>query len=187
MDYLKQQYGYGEAEALLVRRHPEYFNWFGGSQWQGRIYSPAKFGVITRKPIVYHGVFSSGFFQTLYTGQPAYALMFLTSLEYHVLVTLPLLVLGSVFRILIPLGITSVLVSMGVCAAAALQADLPKAKRSFWSRPLVALLFCLQPVVRGWARYRGSLFGPRTALAELETLDSLSPRRQHQRFDTLDF
>ena len=37
--YLRQQSGYGEAEAMLVRRHPEYFNLFGGSVWQGRIYT----------------------------------------------------------------------------------------------------------------------------------------------------
>ena len=54
-DYLKQQQGYGEAEALLVRRHPEYFNWFGGSQWRGRIYSPGKIGVTMGAPIIYHG------------------------------------------------------------------------------------------------------------------------------------
>ena len=35
--YLKQQRGYGEAEALLVRKHPEYFNSFGGSIWRGQI------------------------------------------------------------------------------------------------------------------------------------------------------
>ena len=160
-EYLRQQNGYGESEALLVRRHPEYFNWFGGSQWQGRIYSPAKFGVITRRPIIYHGVFSSGFFQTLYTGQPDYALMFLTSLEYHVLITLPLLVLGSVFRILIPLGITSFLATLAVWHGGAMQAELPKGNRNFWSRPLVAFLFFLQPIVRGWARYRGNLFRQR--------------------------
>jgi O-antigen biosynthesis protein len=171
-EYLKQQSGYGESEALLVRRHPEYFNWFGGSQWQGRIYSPAKFGVITRKPIVYHGVFSTGFFQTLYTGQPDYALMFLTSLEYHILVTLPLLVLGSLFRILIPLGLTSFLATLVVCAVGAVQAELPKENRNFWSRPLVALLFFLQPIVRGWARYRESLFSRRTSLSALKTFSS---------------
>ena len=33
--YLRQQRGYGEAEALLVRKHPECFNSFGGSLWQG--------------------------------------------------------------------------------------------------------------------------------------------------------
>ncbi len=37
--YLKQQSGYGAAEALLMRKHPEYFNFFGGGIWRGRIYT----------------------------------------------------------------------------------------------------------------------------------------------------
>jgi hypothetical protein len=160
---------------------------FGGSQWQGRIYSPAKFGVITRKPIIYHGVFGSGFFQTLYTGQPDYALMFLTSLEYHVLITLPLIVVGSVFRNLIPLGITSFLATLAVCVAGALQAELPKENRDFWSRPLVALLFFLQPIVRGWARYRGSLFSQRASLGSLEMAASPGVRPFGPRIETLDY
>jgi glycosyltransferase involved in cell wall biosynthesis len=186
-DYLQQQFGYGASEALLGWRHPEYFNWFGGSQWQGRIYSPAKFGVFTRKPIIYHGIFSSGLFQTLYTGQPAYALMFLTSIEYHVLVTGPLLILGSMFRMLIPLGIASLAVSLSVCVAAALQAELPKARRKAWSRPLVALLFFLQPIARGWARYSGSLLRKTTSLEELETLDSLSLIGRSGRLDSVEY
>src|SRR5439155_23123895 len=54
-DYLKQQQGYGEAEALLVQKHPEYFNAFGGSIWQGRIYSMAKTGLRVGPRIIYHG------------------------------------------------------------------------------------------------------------------------------------
>ena len=64
--YLRQQSGYGEAEAMLVRRHPEYFNSFGGSVWQGRIYTASKFGLTFRRPIIYHGLFATGFFQSLY-------------------------------------------------------------------------------------------------------------------------
>jgi glycosyltransferase involved in cell wall biosynthesis len=183
IDYLKQQRGYGESEALLVHRHPEYFNWFGGSQWQGRIYSPAKFGVVTRRPIIYHGTFGGGFFQTLYTAQPALTLMLLTSLEYHVLLTLPLLVLSALFDPLLPLGLTSLLLSLAVCGTAAAQAELPASRQRFWSRPLVALLFFLQPIVRGWARYKGRLTAPRTRLADYETLDSLSLRDRKQRFE----
>ncbi|HEX4646191.1 MAG TPA: glycosyltransferase, partial [Verrucomicrobiae bacterium] len=41
--YLKQQEGYGEAEALLARKHPEYFNAFGGGVWRGRIYTASKY------------------------------------------------------------------------------------------------------------------------------------------------
>ncbi len=171
--YLKQQRGYGEAEALLVRKHPEYFNSIGGSIWHGRIYTNSKYGVLLRRPIIYHGVFGTGFFQTLYTAEPAFGLMLCTSLEYHAIVTLPLLVLSVPFRFLGPLALTSLLTSLGVCVAAAVQADVPKTKRRFWSRPLIALLFFLQPIIRGWARYQGRLSlgpTPEAAAVQLESL-----------------
>jgi O-antigen biosynthesis protein len=186
-DYLRQQTGYGEAEAMLVHRHPEYFNWYGSSQWQGRIYSPAKFGVITRSRMIYHGTFGSGFFQTLYTATPAFGLMLVTTLEYHVLVVLPLVVLSVVFPMLTPMLVTGVLVPLAVCATAAAQADLPVRRKTFWSRPLVALLFFLQPIVRGWARYRGRFSVQRRPLAEYESLDSLSRQARRLPFDELQY
>ncbi|HEY2951796.1 MAG TPA: glycosyltransferase, partial [Verrucomicrobiae bacterium] len=158
--YLKQQEGYGAAEALLARKHPEYFNSFGGSIWRGHIYASSKSGVLIRRPMIYHGPFGTGLFQSLYRTPPALTLMLCTSLEYHVLVTLPLAVLSVPFRFLWPLALTSLLLSCGLCAAAAAQADLLKSKCQFWSRPLIALLYFLQPVVRGWARYQGRLNRP---------------------------
>jgi glycosyltransferase involved in cell wall biosynthesis len=186
-DYLKQQRGYGEAEALLVHRHPEYFNWFGGSQWQGRIYSQAKFGVLTRQPMIYHGWFGSGFFQTLYSPAPSFTLMLLTSFEYHVLITLPMIVLAAMFRSLIPTTAGVLLLPIAVCAAAALQADIPQNRRRFWSRPLVALLFFLQPIVRGWERYKGRLDAPRSRLAARENLESLAREGKELAFDQLEY
>jgi glycosyltransferase involved in cell wall biosynthesis len=181
--YLKQQSGYGEAEALLVRRHPEYFNSFGGSIWQGRIYTASKYGLVTRPSIIYHGVFASGFFQTLYMAEPAVALMLCTSFEYHVLVSLPLLVLSVPFPELFPVGITSVIMSVSICIAAAAQAELPKNKTRIWSRPLVALLFFLQPIWRGWARYQGRLgFRPTPQIAS----DALSSLEKPSAYESLD-
>jgi O-antigen biosynthesis protein len=172
--YLRQQSGYGEAEAMLVRRHPEYFNSFGGSIWQGRIYASSKFGLTIRRPIIYHGLFATGFFQSMYCAEPATALMFCTSLEYHALVNFPLLALSVPFQAVLPIAVTSVMISLGVCVAAAVQADLPRNKRRLWSRPLVALLFFLQPMVRGWARYQGRLrLGP-TPKSAVESLESLA-------------
>ncbi len=177
-DYLKQQHGYGEAESILERKHPEYFSPLGGSIWQGRIYTPAQVGLIVRPPIIYHGLFGGGFFQSLYTSPASLSLMLATTLEYHVLITLPLLVSGAIFRWLIPVALTSLLVSIGVCVVAGAQAALPRRKRRFWSRPLVALLFVLQPIVRGWARYQGRLFLRQIPLAAYENLDSLSLKQQ---------
>lgn len=184
-EYLRQQYGYGEAEAMLVHRHPEYFNWYGNSQWQGRIYSPAKLGVVTRARMIYHGTFGSGFFQTLYTATPTVGLMLVTSLEYYVLVLMPLLVLTVVLPALFALTLTGGLIPLIVCAAAAAQADLPVRRRKFWSRPLVALLFCLQPIVRGWARYGGRLSVQRRPLSKYESLDSLSVQARKRSFREL--
>ena len=43
--YLKQQRGYGEAEALLKYKHPEHFNTLGASHWRGKIYGSDDVGI----------------------------------------------------------------------------------------------------------------------------------------------
>ena len=155
--YLDQQAGYGEAEALLMAKHPEYFNSAGASIWRGRIYSPSNLGVVVKRSVIYHGPFAGGWFQTLYSPLPAFALMLATSLEYHVLVTLPLIVLSVPFHFLWPLAVAGLTLSLAVCALAASQAHIDKPKQRFWSRPLVAWLTLLQPIARGRARYEGRL------------------------------
>ncbi|HVM49522.1 MAG TPA: glycosyltransferase [Candidatus Acidoferrum sp.] len=178
--YLRQQYGYGEAEAILVRKHPECFNSIGASLWRGRIYTASRFGVFIRAPIIYRGQFGSAGFQSLYSAEPGVTLMLCTRPEYHVLVTLPLLVLSVTLHHVLPVAITSLLVSAGVCVAAGAQAALPKQKTRWWSRPLVAMLFFLQPLVRGWARYRGRLLVRRGSLAPEQSLDSIALRDSRQ-------
>lgn len=172
--YLKQQAGYGEAEALLARKHPEFFNLIGGGIWRGRIYSAARFGLLTQRPVIYHGLFGSGFFQKLYTPDPASAVMLLTSLPWHLFVTLPALIVSLHFATLFPLGLATLALSLGICVVSGAQADLPRRKCRWWSRPLVAFLFFLQPVVRGWARYR-STWAER-AVAPNQTAHSLDDR-----------
>lgn len=172
--YLKQQRGYGEAEALLVRKHPEYFNAFGGSIWRGRIYTTSKFGVLLQRPAIYRGLFGTGMFQSLYASEPALMLMLFTTLEYHLLVTLPLWVLAITFHHLLPLAIASLLTSMGVCIAAGAQAALPKNRTRWWSRPLVAILYLLQPIVRAWERHQSRLQLRLPVQTPRETLDSVS-------------
>ncbi len=152
--YLKQQAGYGEAEAMLSRKHPEYFNSFGGGIWKGRIYATGAAGVILRPAVIYHGVFGSGFFQRLYAGEAALPAMLCTTLLYHVFVNLPLLGLTLYFNWLWPLALASAALSLSVCAVAAAQAYVPREKRRWWSRPVVAAMFFLQPIVRGWHRLK---------------------------------
>jgi GT2 family glycosyltransferase len=40
--YLRQQAGYGRAEALVQARHPARFNPTGSARWRGRIYNPLR-------------------------------------------------------------------------------------------------------------------------------------------------
>jgi glycosyltransferase involved in cell wall biosynthesis len=155
--YLKQQNGYGEAEALLMRKHPQYFNSAGRSRWGGRIYTTSKLGVVLERAIIYHGVFGSAFFQHLYTPSPSYVWMLFTALEYHVLVTGSLLLLALAWHSAWPLPLASAMLSAGVCVVTAAQAEVPGTKRRFYSKPLIALLFFLQPIERGLARYHSQL------------------------------
>jgi glycosyltransferase involved in cell wall biosynthesis len=174
--YLRQQHGYGDAEAMLERKHPGHFNRFGGSRWRGRIYGGPQAGAVTRSPMIYHGRFGTAMFQTIYRSDPSWVLTLATSLEYYVLFVLPLVVLGTVFRWLLPMALLMLLVPLLASATAAFQVKLPLRKRRLWSRPMVTLLFLLQPLVRGWARYQGRLFLGQTPRKVRESFRAISER-----------
>jgi GT2 family glycosyltransferase len=173
-EYLKQQRGYGAAEALLERKHPEHFNRFGGSIWRGRIYAQASAGLRLGRPMIYHGAFGVGFFQSLYSRVSWLPLTLLTSIEYYALVCLPLLVLATMAPQFASWWLASAAAPAVVCALAASEVVISRRRRAWWSRPLVALLFLLQPLVRGWARYQGRLARRDLPLENFENLDSLS-------------
>ena len=64
--YLCQQRGYGHAEALLMKAHPERFGPLGGARWRGGIYGdrlPADHPV---EGSIFHGPFGLGAFQVIY-------------------------------------------------------------------------------------------------------------------------
>jgi glycosyltransferase involved in cell wall biosynthesis len=176
--YLQQQNGYGEAEALLSRKHPQYFNSAGRSRWAGRIYTSANVGLVFERSIIYHGLFGSAGFQRLYTPNPSHVWMVCTSLEFHLLVTAPLCFLALVWTRLWPLPCASLLLSAAACVLAAAQAKLPRTATRFYSRPLVALLFLLQPLERGLARYWSQLrFEPSPGLRRAEHAGLSNPTR----------
>jgi glycosyltransferase involved in cell wall biosynthesis len=176
--YLKQQHGYGIAEALLRHKHPEYFNSLGGMRWRGRIYNPHRLAGAFGRSVIYHGMFGSGLFQTLYTPAPVGLTFLLTSLEWHVVVTLGGVLLTLVWPALWPLPVITFLTSLGVAVASAAQVELPAAQRRFWSRPLVAVLYFLQPILRGWPRYARRLRRSETPLAARTTVREMAHRYQ---------
>jgi len=69
--YLKQQRNYGRAEGMLQKKWPKKYNSMGHIAWGGRIYGPGQtLPLLLRPSRVYHGVWGSNLFQTLYTRQP---------------------------------------------------------------------------------------------------------------------
>ncbi len=64
--YFKQQFGYGKAEAILMRDHPERFVRGGGARWKGRVYAG---GAMTADSgaVIYHGAMGTAGYQQLCT------------------------------------------------------------------------------------------------------------------------
>jgi len=155
--YLAQQAGYGEAEALLVAKHPEHFNALGNARWRGRICSGSPADLPWRREVIHHGVFATGLFQTLYTPAADGILPLFTSVEFHAAVAIPLLVVACLAPTLWPLALLAWTAPPVLCLLAASRANLPVDRSRWWSRPLVALLHYLQPLVRGSTRFRTHL------------------------------
>jgi O-antigen biosynthesis protein len=170
--YLKQQRGYGEAEALLKRKHPEKFRGYRTS-WAGRIYTRAGLGLNVGQPVVHYGTFGAGLFQTIYSPPQVWWPLAALSLEWWFAVCL-MLGLGTVVNPLDwladagvlnpaavaplanPLLVLPVLMlaaTLGIAYLIAGQASPPVHQRRWWSRLLIAAMHVAQPVERGWARY----------------------------------
>jgi len=68
--YLKQQFGYGKAEALLEQKWPNRHNRAGYLRWAGRIYDNAAADPGRRRARVRYGPWGSGLFQSIYEPAP---------------------------------------------------------------------------------------------------------------------
>lgn len=191
--YLRQQRGYGEAEALLKYKHPEHFNTLGASHWRGRIYGGEEIGVRFGRDVIYHGVFGTGLFQTLYRRPASLMAAMLMSIEWHLLY-LFVIALGLAFSPLLWVGAVMALVPVGLAVMAAVQSPSPRHPHPL-TRVLIAYLHYRQPIARGWARYtvrlkakyintvaRGYL---RPAALPLDPLEIRTLRYWHHQYDRL--
>jgi GT2 family glycosyltransferase len=155
--YLRQQAGYGEAEALLQRKHPDKFNGRGNGKWRGVLYGPSLRGLRLGGPIIYRGTFGTGLFQCLYQPGAAHWAMLPATLEWHVaagLLGLAALVVPAFW-----LAVAAMLaLSLGVSILQAAQAVLPAEHRGVLARLLLTGLCYVQPLVRSWKRYHTRLF-----------------------------
>ncbi|MCC5661761.1 glycosyltransferase [Nostoc sp. XA010] len=151
--YLKQQQGYGKAEALVYFKHPYRFNLLGQPSWLGRIYGDLSTFLRIGQPIIYSGVFGRGLFQTLY--EPSSSLISYLPLTLEWNVTALILFVSALLSGNRPwFGAAMFLISFSWCVAGAIQARIDSRFAKRRARLLVALLIYLGPIVRSIDRYK---------------------------------
>src|SRR5947208_273776 len=149
--YLRQQAGYGEAEALLRFKHPDKFNGRGDGKWRGVLYGASLPGLRLGGPIIYRGTFGTGLFQCLYQPSPAHWAMLPGTLEWHL--AAGLVALAALFWPTAWLAVAAMLaLALGVAALQAAQASLAPQHEGLRSRLVIAALCYAQPLVRSWRR-----------------------------------
>src|SRR5579884_3285846 len=161
--YINQQRGYGKAEALVYAKHPFRFNLFGQAKWLGRIYGDLSAALLlSRKPVIYSGVFGRGLFQTMYEPPSSLTQFLPLTFEWSVaaLLLAPAgIIAGGWFWLLtVPL-----LVTWAMCINGALKAPIDRRFTGLKARALVALLIYLGPLLRGWERLKWRLKATKTA------------------------
>jgi GT2 family glycosyltransferase len=174
--FLKQQKGYGHAEGILKFKHPDRFNERGDSRWHGSIYGVSAWGLRIGRPIIYHGIFGAGLFQTLYTRGPAHWPMIPGCLEWITAAALILALapFAPVFGI-VSLGMLACTLALAVTQA--FQARVPLRYDGLTARAVMAYLCLAQPLVRSMARYLYQLRGKPGTTAPSEAIAAESTRR----------
>ena len=162
--YLRQQTGYGLAEALLEKKWPDKYNAAGHLKWAGRVYGVP--WVRWRAGRIYHGIWGLAPFQSLYEPGPGLIDSLLMMPEWYLLVAL-LSVLSLLSLHWSPLKLSSLLLLLAV-GAPLMQACRCAARVSFTSSPptrsgrmklrlLTVGLHLLQPLARLSGRLRQGL------------------------------
>jgi GT2 family glycosyltransferase len=161
--YVRQQRGYGSAEALLERKWPAKYNTGGHVIWNGRLYGHGRVQPLSAaRWRIYYGSWAQALFQSAEQRPPGY-LASLPLLPEWYLVILALAGLSALGLSWGPLYLALPLLAIAV-GAVLLQAWVSGAKATFRDprpggrasllalRGVTMLLFLLQPAARLWGR-----------------------------------
>ena len=181
--YLKQQRGYGRAEALLEKKWPEKYNSAGHVSWAGRVYGNGFFTVLPRGGRIYQGIWGTAPFQRLYASPPGLVSSLVLMPEWFFIVGLLALLtgLGYSWRPLL-LAAPLLLVALGAPVAHAIASGIcirPSGPtRNFLQKVrligVTTILHLLQPFARLFGRVRWGLTPWRWVKAESPSLPGTS-------------
>ena len=164
--FWRQQTGYGKAEALLESKWPEKYNATGQARWAGRVYGVTAGSLLNRPSRVYHGIWGTAPFQSLYQPRGGRLASLAASPEWYlILLTLgglsALSVLWSPLSLAIPLLVLAVGIVIGQAVRSAILVPIDET----WQRPrdrlrarvVIGMLHLVQPIARMWGRVRSGL------------------------------
>ncbi|MGE5617365.1 MAG: glycosyltransferase, partial [Candidatus Woesearchaeota archaeon] len=153
-DYLRQQRAYGQAEALLERKHPEKYSAAGHVDWAGRLYGNGaaqhRGGWRWR---VYYGGWGTAFYQSLYGPRRSLLESLPLMPEWYLgIVVLALLSAAGAFWEPLLLAVPLLGLAIGAliadAALGAARARFPDRRGRWRLRLLTAFLYLVQPVAR---------------------------------------
>ena len=204
--YLKQQRGYGRAEALLERKWPERYNRGGHLAWAGRVYPAARYSVTRRRNRIRYGSWGSNLFQSVYHRGPSTPGLLPLMPEWYLVIAVlavvavyevvhdpllfPVPLLGApVSLVLLAVSIAALAVQAARAGAASVRAHSISHRGGFGLTLLTAVMYVLQPLARlvgrlqlgltPWRRrgtLRAGVVWPRTILSWSTTWRSVQVR-----------
>ena len=165
--YWKQQQGYGKAEALLEAKWPDRYNTMGHLRWTGRLYGRGLTQTVRgRLGRIYHGVWGTALFQSIYEPAPGLLASLPLMPEWWLFVAAlaGLAALGmwwSPVLLALPVLLVAVLLPVAQAVVSARQARFSSRPDERWAllrlRALTAWLHLIQPLARLRGRIRHGL------------------------------
>lgn len=150
--FLRQQAGYGKAEALLMSLHSSRFGQLGGARWRGIVYQTALRHLTHHASRIYSGVFGSASYQAIYGGPVSEAGWLVTGFQWWLL-TMAIAMNSLWIPSALWLAAVMAAVPLVYTLRQALRLPLAEPWRELRSRLLLWFLLLAQPVVRGWSRF----------------------------------
>jgi glycosyltransferase involved in cell wall biosynthesis len=181
--YLKQQRGYGRAEALLEKKWSEKYNSAGHVSWAGRVYGNGFFTVLPRAGRIYQGIWGTAPFQRLYGPAPGLLSSLVLMPEWFLIVGLLALLTGLGYSwkpllLAAPLSLFALGAPVAHAIASGMRIRQPRSTRNLLEKVLLigttTLLHLLQPLARLFGRVRWGLTPWRWVKAESPSLPRTS-------------